>query len=118
MPDLSIYADLDCELDSTPVSIRSAGRSIVVEVPNLPTLLKLFRLGSPRGTRRHRLNQLKELLDKLFITLDVKVAGRSVVRIGHHTGTARFWSFFGFPPLSFSANQALMAWATPIRRKQ
>lgn len=110
MPELTIYADLNCELDSAPISIRSAGRTIVVEVPDVATGFSLFRLSSSRGTKRWQLAQLKKLLDTLLIAIEVKIAGRSVLRIGHKIGTP-FWILFGLPPLSFSAYQALRAWA-------
>lgn len=110
MPAPTIYADLNCELDSAPVSIRSAGRTIVVEVPDVATGLSLFRLSSSQGARRWQLAQLKKLLDTLLIAIEVIIAGRSVLRIGHEIGTS-FWILFGLPPMSFSAKQSLRAWA-------
>ncbi|QDS96885.1 hypothetical protein [Adhaeretor mobilis] len=108
MTPVDIHADLDCELDSAPFSIRSSGRKIVVEVPDLATGMKLFHVGLPRGSWRRRLSFLKRSLDQLILVVEVKIAGITVMKVGHQTGS-RLWNCFGMPRLTFKCANMIRA---------
>jgi hypothetical protein len=110
MTPVDIHADLDCELDSAPISIRSSGRKIVIEVPDVATGLKLYQLGLPKGSRRRHLHRLKSSLDVLLAVVELRIAGQTVLLIGHETGD-RVWNYFGFPRLHLKAISMIRAWS-------
>ena len=92
-------ADLHCEIDSCPLTIRGADRTIVVEVPDVATGLKILRLGLPRGSRRRRLHTVKACLDDFATALEIRLAGKPIVTLGHNVGS-RWWRLLGLPALS------------------
>ena len=98
LSNIEFSADLRCEIDSSPLTIRSTGRTIVVEVPDVATGLKLFRLGLPRGSRRKRLHLMKKRLGQLASAVDVRINGKSVFRLGHSVGS-QWWRILGLPAL-------------------
>ena len=106
---LEISADLRCEIDSRPFEIRSEDRTIVVEVPDVASGLKLLQLGLPRGSRRRRLNSLKRLLDRIGVIVEVRVTGDSIFEIGHDTGT-RLWRVIGLPTSQINLNKVMRFW--------
>ena len=103
-------ADLRCEIDSCSLTIRSAGRTIVVEVPDVATGLKLFRLILPRGSRGRRLHQIKRALDVLLAAVEIRIADKPVFCIGHEK-CSRIWRFFGLPTLGVRAGNAIAVWS-------
>ena len=107
---LDIRADLQCEIDSSCVKIHSAGRQIIVEVPDVETGLKLLQLGLPRGSRRQRLHTLKRLLDTMALAIEIRVAGLPVLLMGHLTGSG-IWRLVGLPVLSFKPVNAISLWS-------
>lgn len=108
---LEFSADLRCEIDSSPLTIRSVGRTIVVEVPDVATGLKMFRLGLPRGSRRRRLHQIKHVLDQLRAAVEIRIASKPVLSIGYERGNS-VWHLLGLPALSVRARTAAVALAT------
>jgi hypothetical protein len=110
MTPVDIHAELDCELDSAPISIRSSGRKIVVEVPDVGTGIKLFHVGLPRGSRLKRLHSLKNRLDQLLAIVEVRIANQTVLLIGHEVGSP-VWNFFGLPRLHLNAISMIRAWS-------
>lgn len=105
---LEFSADLRCEIDSCPLTIRSVGRTFVVEVPDVATGLNLFRLVLPRGFRRRRLLQTKNALDFLHAEVEIRIADRPVFSLGHSHGS-RAWHFLGLPALRVRAGNAIAA---------
>ena len=91
-----IHANLDCVADGKAFSVRSSGRRIVVEVPDVATGLQLVRLGSPQGSLCKSIHQWKHFLDSALHQLEVRVRGHIVVAIGHGVGS-RVWTLFGLP---------------------
>ena len=106
---LEFCADLHCEIDSCPLLIRSAGRTIVVEVPDVATGLKLFQLGLPRGSRRRRLSAWKQSLEACLATVEVRVGGASLFRLGHDAN-GRIWRVVGLPALDVQILKLFSVW--------
>lgn len=90
--------NLQCELDNRPLSIDTAGRSIVVDLPDMATGLKILKLGSPRGTYRDATHRVHQWLEATSMTLDVRLDGKSLCAIGGNRGNS-FWRVLGLPPL-------------------
>ena len=107
LTNIEVCADLRCEIDSCPLTIRSEGRTIVVEVPDVASGLKVLQLSLPRGSRRRRLHAVKTVLDRLASVLEVRVAGRTCAQIGYHTGS-RWWRLLGLPAISLSPIHAVL----------
>lgn len=107
---IEFSADLRCEMDSRPITIRTVGRTIVVEVPDVATGLKLLRLGLPRGSLRRRLHKIKYTLDFLHAGLEVRIAKRPVLSLGHAQGN-QVWRFLGLPALNLRAGNAIAVWS-------
>ena len=97
--DVQIDASLRCEIDGISMSIVAAERNVVVEVPDVATGLKLFQLGSSRGSPRKLLRQLKQLLDRTSHSLELQIGGQTQFRIGYQTGN-HWWRLFGLPAMS------------------
>lgn len=108
---LEFSADLRCELDSCPLTIRSVGSTIVVEVPDVATGLKIFQLGLPRRSRRRRLHQIKRVLDQLRAAVEIRIASKPVLSIGHKRGNS-VWHLLGLPALTVRARNAAFTLAT------
>lgn len=109
---VEVTADLRCELDGTAFSFRSNGRNFVLDVPNLATLLNIFRLGSPNHSYRRSLHCMKTLLDLIASSLEIRIDGRQIGRMGYQVGNG-WWRLFGFPPLTLKPVAIL---ARPPRR--
>jgi hypothetical protein len=103
---LYIHADLACELDGSPFSIRCANRVFVVEVPDVATGLKLIQLGSSRGLPWRRVHRIKRLLDVICSSLEFKVAGKTVGSIGYEVGS-HWWTLVGLPRLNLKLTRFL-----------
>lgn len=97
-PTIAFDADLKCELDGRKVSIRTTGRTIVVEVPDVATGLKLAKLGSLQGSYQRSAHKLKNMLDMASMSVHLRLRSKCVVMIGENCGTS-FWKLFGFPKL-------------------
>lgn len=98
MPHLEIKANLECELDGRPLSVRTIGRTLFVEVPDVATGVKLARLGSPQGTIRQSVHRFKRFLDSAQMTLNLRIGNDSLGLIGFGRGNP-FWQIFGLPAL-------------------
>ena len=103
---LHLEADLRCELDDRPLSIRVADGTAVVEFPDVATALKLFRLGSPRGSYARRLRSIKTLLDLMQLQLELRLRSHPIIRLGWKTGNP-VWRAFGLPPMHLSLRPLL-----------
>ena len=96
---VEVTVDLEFELDGTAFSLRSNGRDFVLDVPDLATLLKVFRLGSPHYSYRRSLHRMKALLDFIARSLEVQINGRQVGRLGYQVGNG-WWRLLGLPALT------------------
>ena len=99
--DVQIDASLRCEIDGISMSIVAAERNVVVEVPDVATGLRLFQLGSARGSPRQLLLRLKELLDRTAHSLELRIDGKTQFRIGHQVGN-QLWRLFRLPAMSLT----------------
>ena len=102
---VDIHAKLVCELDGCPISISCSNQAFIVEVPDVVSGLKLFRLGS-RGLTRHHIHQIKQFLDKNRSFLSIAVAGKTIGSIGYQIGS-NWWNLFGLPKLNLNLSQLL-----------
>ena len=93
-----IEANLACEIDGQPLTIRSANRRIVVEVPNIKTGWRLLQLGPFQGLLLHRLHCLKHGLDQMRLSLELMLDGKPVATIGYRVGSP-LWRLLGLPSL-------------------
>ena len=109
MTSLAIHADLSCEFDSAPISIRSSGRAIVVDLPDLATGRDLLRLSLPKKSRRRRLQFIAAFLGKASSVVEIRVRNRTVASIGSETGS-RLGALLGLPNSSFYWRNLLTAW--------
>jgi hypothetical protein len=101
-------ADLQCELNGRRVSVQTVGRTIIVEVPDVATGLKLAKLGPSRGSYRRSAHELKNMLDAAAFRVEVRLCGKPIVLIGENCGSS-FWKLFGLPklrlkPITFASN--------------
>ena len=101
LSELQLHGELQCELDGIEFSIKATDRSIVVDVPDVPTGLKLLTLGSHPGAYPGSVQRLKRLLDAAFMILEVRLCGQPIGLLGYNRGTA-FWRLFGLPALSLN----------------
>ena len=99
LSNLHVDSALQCELDGSRVSITAADRKLVVEVPDVATGLKLLQLGSSRASYISRLRGIKRLLDLTTHSLEVRIRGDTVVRLGHRIGN-RWWRLLGLPDMT------------------
>lgn len=98
---IEIDADLRCELDVSPVSISTKGRTIVVEVLNVATAMQLMKLGSPLSSYRRAAHRLKRVLDDAAMNLEVRLQKTAIFAIGHNRSTV-LWRLFGLPALKLN----------------
>lgn len=98
MPRLEIKANLECELDGRKLSVRTIGRTLHVEVPDVATGMKLARLGSPRGAIRESVHRCKHFLDAAQMTVSLRRGNDSLGVIGFEKGSS-FWRIVGLPAL-------------------
>ena len=82
--DVEVYADLHCEIDSSSLLIRSAGRTIVVEVPDMATGLKILQLSSPWGCSSRR-ELVLESLDQFGLTVELRTNSVVLLAAGHES---------------------------------
>ena len=86
MPDLhplSVVADLDLSVDGEEVSIDAEGDVIVVQVPSARAGARLLQSGPfAAGQRGKRLRQTSRMLRAVGLTLEVRVEGDVVARLG------------------------------------
>lgn len=103
VPLLRVEADLVCELDGEPVTIRASGHEVVVNVRGWTSLMRLANLCRPlvQGSRRW--------IESAFQTSQTSVIfainDRQVVRLGHgvNGGLLRFAGFpFRLYPLEIA----------------
>ena len=103
--DLTIYANLNCELDGRTISIRCSRNVFTIDVSDVVSGFKLVRFGS-RGHTRHRIRQIKQFLNMIQSSLHLTVAGKAVGSIGYQEGS-NWWSIVGLPKLNLKISQLL-----------
>jgi hypothetical protein len=101
---LDVDADLALTVGDGTVTIRGYGALVVVSAPSLAAVRTLVRTGAPPLDRR--------LLDRLRdadVTLDVRVRGRSVARIGSDVDAGPLSRAVGVAPARISLGGLLLA---------
>jgi len=80
---LSVLADLSLALDGEDIAIRGDGDRVIVDLPSVQAGRALLRAGpfSP-PERRAGLVRLNTVLRETELTVDVRYAGATVVRLG------------------------------------
>lgn len=96
---ISIFADLSCELDGSPVVIRTEGNRWIVELPNSLAAVRLLRVGPSKGSTRKMFAMLQKALVALQSTIDFKVGSQVVARAGYRVHN-RWCDAIGYPGLS------------------
>ncbi len=99
LSEIDVNGDLQCELDSRPVSIQAAGQNIVIRLPDLQTALAVVRLRLLPGSYRAAAHWLKQSLDAVHCNVKIYVDEQYVGAIGYRTGNP-FWKLLGFPALT------------------
>jgi hypothetical protein len=80
---LEVLADLELAVDGENVQIRGDGDRIVVDLPSLRAGRRLVTHGPlATGDRERRLRQVNEALRIAGITVDVRLGGDVIARIG------------------------------------
>lgn len=98
---LSVRANLEAELDGSPIFIRSDGDKMIVEFEKPKTAFKMLRLGLRRFFTRVQFAKVTSILNDMRSTVEVKVGSRVVATAGYGVEN-RFWTLLGFPGLSCS----------------
>ena len=80
---LSVLADLSLALDDEDIAIRGDGDRVIIDLPSLQAGRALFQAGPFAQTeRRAGLATLNTVLRETELTVDVRYAGETVVRLG------------------------------------
>lgn len=80
---LSVLADLSLALDGEDVAIWGEGDRVIVDLPSLAAGRQLFQAGPFDATqRRAGLAKANTLLREVNLTIDIRYAGETVVRLG------------------------------------
>lgn len=80
---LSVLADLSLTLDDEEIAIRGDGDRVIVDLPSLQAGRALFQAGPfPQHSRRTGLAALNVFLRETDLTIEVRYAGETVVRLG------------------------------------
>ena len=108
---LDVDADLTLTVDGAAVSIRGYGDLVVVSGPSLSVLRTLARTGAP-PLDAHLLDHLQDA----DVTLDVRVRGRSVARIGPGIDPGPLSRALGASPARVSLGGLLLAALDEWRR--
>lgn len=84
MPDanLDIYADLSLDVDGEQIHIDGQGETVVVDLPRLRAGRKLLASSPFRRRLWRGLADADALLRRAGVTLDVRLRGRSLGRLG------------------------------------
>jgi len=108
---LDIDADLTLTVDDRTVTIRGYGDLVVVTAPSLSVVRTLARTGVP-PLDDHLLDHLSDA----DVTLDVRVRGRSVARVGSGIDAGPLSRAFGVAPARVSLGGLLLATLGERRR--
>jgi len=108
---LDVDADLTLTVDGAAVSIRGYGDLVVVSAPSVSVLRTLARTGAP-PLDAHLLDHLQDA----DVALDVRVRGRSVVRIGPGIDPGPLSRALGASPARVSLGGLLLAALDEWRR--
>jgi hypothetical protein len=80
---LSVLADLSLDLDGEDIAIRGDGDRVIIDLPSLQAGRALAQAGPfSRNGRRAGLATLNVFLRETDLTVDVRYAGETVVRLG------------------------------------
>jgi hypothetical protein len=101
---LDVDADLTLTVDGAAVSIQGYGDLVVVSAPSLSVLRTLARTGAP-PLGVHLLDHLRDA----DVTLDVRVRGRSVARMGPGVDPGPLSRALGADPARVSLGGLLLA---------
>lgn len=112
---LDFEIDLQCEFDNRHLSVVTVGRTIVVDLPNVATGLRILKLGSPRYSYRDVARQVDQWLLAACMTLDVRIAGKPLGTIGGHPPNS-LWKAIGLPPMKLKPMQLLRQFVHGLRR--
>lgn len=99
LSNISIFADLSCDLDGFPVVIRTEGNRWIVEIPNSLAAVRLLRVGPSKGSTRTMFAMMQKTLIALRTTIEFKVGSQVVARAGYHVHN-RWCDAIGYPGLS------------------
>lgn len=111
---LNFEIDLQCEFEKRPLSVVTAGRTIVVDLPDVATGLRILKLGSPRYSYRDVARQVDQWLLAASMTLDVRVGGEYLGTIGGHPPNT-LWKAIGLPPMKLKPMQLLRQFVHGLR---
>lgn len=91
-----IEADLECQFEGEPCSVRTVNGDLVINVPHVATAWKMLSLAATRGGRRKALWSAKRMLDRLGLAAEIHIAGQPVARLGYGVVSGR-WQWLGLP---------------------
>jgi hypothetical protein len=107
---LSVDADLTLTVAGSEVSVRGYGDLVVVDAPDLRTAARMVRGG------RQFLTPFGAAVDRGDLTVDVRVDGGSVARLGAGVPSGRLSRLVGATPARVSAGGLALAAIDRLRR--
>lgn len=99
---LDVEADLTLEVEGALAHITSEPGTLVVSLPTLGAAQRFFYALPAGGRSRASVHKLDGLLRAASLTLDVRVAGRTVVRAGAGTRPSGFARLAGVKGVELS----------------
>lgn len=107
MTAVDVDADLTLALDGSTVTVRGFGDLVVVEAPSLSTLRRLAGAGPDLPPPQR--DALSALVDRADVTLDVRVRGWSVARVGPAVAPGPLSRWLGVAPARLSLGGVVLA---------
>lgn len=111
---LNVFADLQLTIDGESLSINGDGDRLVVDVPRLRTARRLLTTGPLAvGDTERNAERVAEALRLAGITLEVRVQGDTVARIGADASPNAIGALLDAGPVEVNAGQ--MVWSVARR---
>ena len=79
---LTIDANLDCEIEGKKIRLRTKGHTLSVEVPDVATAVRLYRLSSPRGSHLKKLRKFNRAIVGSAMQVELFVGSKKMLSLG------------------------------------
>lgn len=105
---LEVYSDLQLAVDGDTIDVQAQGDEIIVDLPTLRSGRRLLAPDLFSGrTRSKRARRLHDALQNAGLTLDVRLAGDSIARIGRGARPGRLGTLLNLEGVELHPTRSL-----------
>ena len=111
---LMIDADINCQIDGEEVRVRTDGHTLRVEVPDVATAVRLYRLSSPRGFHFGTFCKIQRLITHAAIRIELATSSGTLLTLRPRGSSSLGW-LRSMPTFSLSAVPSIVREITKSR---